>query len=217
METYNIEEKKRKNRPRKSLFAILVAVLLCLALSSCGGKVNTSLGSNVAKSNELLNEYPKSDMSGYAGLKGYEQETLFVDVTVDDIEKLMKDKASFVVYAGFSDCPWCNALIAGLNDVAQEEDIVIAYLDTRKNPEWTNNMDIDDYDKLVKYFGEWIGEDANGDKHLYVPELFFVNSGEPVFGRAGLLEGLSSPTDRMTDDQIQALNEELKACVDLIR
>ena len=196
----------------RALVSIFLCLALVLGLAACGGG-----SKDIESSNKLLSAYPESDLTGYSGLSGYDKDTTFVDVTVKDIEALMSKKASFVVFAGFSNCPWCNALIRTFNDVCLEEGLTVAYLDTRRNPEWLNNMEIDDYDKFVEIFGEWIPLDDDNKKHLYVPEIFFVKDGKAIYGREGVLESLESPSDIMSEEQVEELKADLKSCIDLIR
>ena len=81
-------------------------------------------------------------------------------VALREIADEMGKGATMVVYAGFNHCPWCNAILNDFNDILDERGITAAYIETRKNPEWTNNMDIDDYDVFVERFGEWLKKET---------------------------------------------------------
>lgn len=190
----------------EKLLAILVLIALALGLCAC------SSGSGNASNSNALEAYPASDMSGYSGLSDYSKELTFVDVTMDDVKSLMDGKRTFVLYAGYANCPWCNALISYLNDAALENGNKIAYLDTRKDPSWESNVDIDGYDVFVEYFGEYLEPDADNIPHLYVPDVYYVKDGQIVARHEGVTPSLESPSDIMTKDQenelMSALREE---------
>lgn len=186
--------------------AVLLAVLFCLLLTACSGKAGGPFAGREAV-----------DLSGYNGMKEYSGKVLMADTTVKEISELMKEKKSFVVYAGFANCPYCNRLIPELCEVIQEEKLWIGYLDTRKNPAWNSNIDIDDYDLFVELFGEYLSLDSSQIKHLYVPVVIFIKDGETVEFRQGVVTGADNPSDPLTEEQRAQLKKELKECLDKIK
>ena len=183
-----------------------VLILAVLALSACSSEIAPSQ----TPSNQALAGFPQSDMSGYAGLEGYEKELVFVDVTMEDVDALMKNQETFTLYAGFSNCPWCNSLISYLNDVALEQGEKIAYLDTRRDPSWQSNLDLEGYDTFVEYFGEYLEIDGDGKPHLYVPDVYFIKDGQVVDRHEGVVPGLGSPSDPITDELLETLTSTLE-------
>ena len=122
----------------------------------------------------------KSDMSGYASFDP-EAHYVFVNSTVKEMANDMAEGKSFVTYFGFARCPWCRDAMPILNSVANELGVeYINYVNTRSNPEWKSNLDIDDYDLLVEIAGDYLPLDDDNIKHLYVPTIFFVKNGEIV-------------------------------------
>ena len=190
------------------IFTILLLAIAMLALTACSTKEG--------ETKHLLDAFEASDMSGYEGLSDYSGPLPFVDVTVKDIQKLMEDKESFVLFVSFPKCPWCNAVIEQFTEVAAEESSgskgssvgkKIACLNTRKNPEWESNLEIDDYDVFVELFGDYLEYDSNNIKHLYVPHVFFIKDGEVVYEHQGAIPAMGSdPYMELTKEQ----NEELK-------
>ena len=198
--------KTHESKPHqlKKLHALLiVCALLCLILASCSSKDGANAG-------DPLSKFQVSDMGGYNGLSGYDKETVFVDVTMDDVDQLMKSGASFVLYAGFDNCPWCNVLIPYLNDAALEAGAKIAYVDTRRDPSWQSNLDLEGYDIFVEYFGEYLDMDTEGKPHLYVPDVYFIKDGQVVDRHEGVTPGLDSPSDALTEDMKKDLMAVLK-------
>ena len=184
----------------KKAITVSLIVLMSLAmmvLPACGSK----------DAGASLDKFPVADMSAYEGLEGYEGDLPFVDVTVQEVHELMEKKATFVLIASFSSCPWCNAVIKDFVEVANDEGAKIAYINTRKKSEWKNNMQIDDYDLFVADFGEFLEIDDNGAEHLYVPHVFFVKNGEVVHEHQGAIPAMGSdPNMVLSAEQ----HEELK-------
>ena len=164
---------------RKLAITLIIIALLALPIMGCASSGIGGKNSLKAEDFEFMSDldgFPQAEMTGYAALQDYDAKDPlpFVDVTVKDIHKLMEDKESFVLFVSFSTCPWCNAVLTRFIDVANEAGIKVASLNTRKNPEWESNMDIDDYDLFVADFDEQLEYDTEGFKHLYVPHVFFV-------------------------------------------
>ncbi len=131
----------------------------------------------------------KSDMSGYEGFT--DENHVFYDMTVKDMISKMNQKDTFVVYFGFSECPYCIQAMPILNTVAKENNQTIGYINTRKDSSWESNTDIDDYDEVVDIFGEYLEYDDEGKKHLYTPHVFFIKEGNVVYQFEGVSDTLS--------------------------
>ena len=123
---------------------------------------------------------------------------------VKDIQQRMENGDSFAFIAAFSGCPWCNLCIAQLNDAALAEDMHVGYLNTRLDPNWTSNIDIDDYDIFVELFGDYLREDDDGILHLYTPHVFFIKDGQVVAEHSSTVEG-ADPSQGLTEEQSQEL------------
>lgn len=187
----------------KVKLSFLPLMLCTLALLACvlGG----CAGSNTSKQLDLTplqDNYPPADLSSYACAEGYDKDYRFVDMTVAEVVAEMKAGASFVLFCGYDNCPWCNVILNPLNDILTERGIYAAYIDTRKDPSWTSNVDIDDYDLFVEAFGSELKEDDQGIPHLYVPHTFFVKDGMLINSRQGTVEGQEQPDDPLTDEQL---------------
>ena len=185
-----------------ALTVTLVATLATVLLCACSAPV---VSENAAPLSE--NGFPMSDMSGYAALEGYDAELQFYDLTVKDIERLMDDGESFAFIAAFAGCPWCNRCIATLNDAALAEGVQVGYLNTRLDPEWKSNIDIDDYDTFVALFGDYLREDADGILHLYTPHVFFIKDGVVVGEHAGTTGEADDPSKPLSEEQVHELEE----------
>ncbi len=147
----------------------------------------------------------KADMSEYEGFT--DTEHVFVDSNMQEIKTMMDDGESFVVYFGFSTCPWCIEALPILNETAKEFDSAVYYIDTRKDSLWTSNLDIDDYDLVVECFGDYMQYDDNGVKHLYTPSVVFVKNGEVVLFHQGTVDGHNAHERTMEESEAEELRE----------
>ena len=62
-------------------------------------------------------------------------------------------------------------------------------------------------DEFMERFGEYAGTDDEGQAHLYVPNVMFVNNGEVVGVHVGLLDEGNDPDNPLTDEQRERLYE----------
>lgn len=176
------------------MIIIAMLALAAIALPACSDKT---------KETSPLEGFPEADMSEYEALAGYTGSNPFVYVTVQDVHKLIEEKATFALFVSFPNCPWCNAVIREFVEVANEvgAGIKVANINTRQKPEWTSNLDIDDYDLFVQHFGDYLNLDDAGIKHLYVPHVFFIKDGDVVYEHQGAIPEMGS-------DPYMVLNEE---------
>ena len=121
------------------------------------------------------NPYDGKETISPLGLEG-----VFVDTSVKEITDLIDNKETFVFVASFEDCPHCQEFLPYLYEAAKERNYAIGYIDTRKDSSWQSNLDIDDYNLFVEYFGEFLLRDEDNIPHLYVPHTFFVKEGTVI-------------------------------------
>ena len=100
--------------------------------------------------------------------QAYDDVEILRTMTVKDVVAEMDAGHSFAVFFGFAACPSCQAVRASLLDAAASTGHLLGFVDTRANPAWTSNMDIDDYDLFVERFGNYVPLDGDG---LSVQEL----------------------------------------------
>jgi len=124
-----------------------------------------------------INKY--ADMSKYKTYSS-DMDNMYINYTVKQLDKDINDKKSRIVYFGFTDCPYCNDLLPILTDINSHFKQEIYYIDTRKNPDWKSNLDIDDYDLLLTHIGKYLNKDEDNKLHLYVPTIIFINEGKII-------------------------------------
>ena len=194
---------------------VYILILCSLLITGCGAGSDNKEKESAA--DVFAERFPKADLSDYDALKDYDKELKFVDVTVLDVAKLMEEKECFAVFASFAKCPWCNLVVSSLNDAAIEEDVTVLYIDTRKNPEWNSNIEIDDYDKFTELFGDRLELDSDGIPHLYTPHVFFVKGGKLVADHQGAIPGIDNPNTVLSDDQKEELKNVYSECLKKIK
>lgn len=159
----------------KKLLLLLLTILLSISLFACQ-KENEDEGNKGCDIQEECNE--EADMSEYE-LYVDSEDYVYVKANAKDMVRKMDNKDTFVIYFGFAKCPWCRDLMPILNEASkrmlQKE---VLYVNTRENPEWKSNLDIDDYDLFVEKADEYLDYDENNIKHLYTPMVFFIKNGE---------------------------------------
>ena len=191
---------------KTSKIVLFLAVMLMCA----------ALGTSCSEKNDGGQEYSgpfdgrePADLSGYETMEDYDKDIMLVDTTVAEMDELMDNDESFVVFFSYEDCPYCNRLIPYLNDAALEAGVRVGYINTRSNPEWMSNMDIDGYDIVTERFKKYLSKDDDGKLHLYTPDMYFIKEGRVVDRHDGVTEGADDPGQELTSSQEKQLKSDL--------
>lgn len=185
---------------------LTAAIILMMALLvSCKGAAEEK---TVSENDPFQGREP-SIVLGYEGMEGYEGDIMLRDTNVLEVKELMDAKESFVLFLSFESCPWCNLIIPYVNDAARDAGVLVGYIDTRSNPEWKSNMDIDNYDIFTEMFSKYLATDEDGKPHLYVPDLYVIKKGKVVARHDGVTPGLNDPSEPMTAEQEEQLRKDL--------
>ena len=203
-----------KKRFRLIVPVIMLALVMFMT-SSCGGSPSSD-GEQKAGGPFVGKE--TSDLSAYSSMEGYGGESRLVETTVAEAVKLYNDKESFILFFSYADCEYCNCIMPYVNEIAEEEDMYVGYVNTRSNPDWASNIDIDDYDLFVKYFGDYLQEDENGIKHLYTPDIYCIKDGKVTARHDGVIPGEEiDPAQPLTSSQQETLKKTLKEKFETIK
>lgn len=181
-----------------------INVLFCY--TSCMKKIVFVLLLLLTGCSSTTSSLTKADMSHYENFN--DEDHVFYEMNVKEMVDKIDNNETFVVYFGFSECPWCNVAMPILNETAKEYDSIVYYIDTRSNEEWESNMDIDDYDLVVDYLGEYLDYDDDGKKHLYTPHVFFFKEGEVVKEHEGTIDGKTDEITTQEKEQLKQIYEE---------
>ncbi len=103
-------------------------------------------------------------------------DNVFKYTTAKEVVELFKEKQA-VIFFGFKECKWCQSYAPILNDYAKENSIdTIYYVDIKEDR--ANNTE--DYQALVKLLNKYLSKDDEGNKRIYVPDVYFVKDGKII-------------------------------------
>ncbi len=153
--------------------------------------------------NWLRDKYAQADMSAYENIGDSVDGAHFVEMTTGEFLEERKAEKTFVVVFSHAGCPQCQGAIPVLGQFAKENDLTVAYIDTRKNPEWRSNKDIDNYDEIAYELGYYFAKDEDGSPHMYVPHVFFIKDGEVVFEHLGAGATYDGSGNPLNEEQIK--------------
>ena len=137
----------------------------------------------------------------------------FVYRNVDQIINIL-EKGTGVVYLGFPECPWCQAYVPYVEEVAKKVGIDKVYYFNIKDDRKNNT---EEYQKIVKILDVYLSNDDEGNKKIYVPAIIAVNKGEIVGfddETAWDTKGFEDPKDYWTEDKVTALKTKLSKMIE---
>lgn len=154
--------------------------------------------------------------------------------TAKEIVEKTENKETFIVYFGFSKCPWCRSMIENLIDLSIENKIDIYYVDVLdirdtieyKDGEYKTTKEGDKYYmKLIDLYANVLddytiklpeGENPSMDdsfipeKRIYAPNVIAVVNGEAKEKVEGISEKLEDPYGEITEEMKKASIKQLK-------
>lgn len=134
-------------------------------------------------------------------------DNVFKYVTANEaIELLTSEQA--IIFIGFKECKWCQSYAPILNEVASETNIDTIYYLNIKNDRKNNT---DEYKALVAILKNYLYDDDNGNKRIYVPDVYFVKDGK-IIGHnndTSIIDGIDTD-EYYTENRINELKQELK-------
>lgn len=178
--------------------------------------------------NGVENDYGKT----YRSLN-IDKKNRMIYSTAKEIVEKTKNKETFIVYFGFSKCPWCRSMIENLVDLSIKNEIDIYYvdvLDIRDTIEYVDG-DYKTTKEGDKYYMELIelykdvlsdytiklpeGENPSMDKYIpekriYAPNVVAVVNGEAKEMVEGVSEELTDPYGEITEEMNKASIKQLE-------
>ena len=186
----------------KKVLVVLVVIISILTLTSC----------KETDAQKFKNEYESLNGKTINDKKvrnvSISKNNPFVYKTEDDIIEMMDNKESFVVYFGFSKCPWCRSVLETLIEVAKDQNLdTIYYVDvydirdtlkvgsdgsTKVEKKGTNG-----YYKILEYMDNvlddyYVYQDNEKmyakEKRIYAPNVVAVVDGKATKMTTGISE-----------------------------
>lgn len=159
----------------------------------------------------------------------------FIYKNASDINKMINDKKTFVIYFGFAKCPWCRSVVPSLIEAAKSEGLkkiyyVVIYdirdvlkIDKKGNL-ITEKKGTDDYYTLLTYLNDVLDEyilvDNSGkkiktnEKRIYAPNVVSVVGGKATKITTGISRKQSDPYMKLTHDMKKEMYNEF---IDVIK
>ena len=187
---------------RKLLAVLAAALVVVIALFGCTVKERRAPAPP-----SPFEGRETADLYGYPSMIDYDGESRLVETTVAEVDQLMKDDESFVLFVGYEECGYCSQMMPYLNDALSEFGTYAGYIDTRKDPSWMTNSDIDDYELFLKRFRRYLEKDEDGERYLYTPDLYVIKDGKVKAHHQGVLEGVDDPDSPLTGSREDELHK----------
>ena len=173
----------------KRKVVLVIILLLTLTLTACKENISDS-----QKFAEEYTEVPEYNVFVYKG--------------AEEIIKIL-EHGTGIVYLGFPECPWCQAYVPILSEVADIEGIDKIYYFNIINERKENTQN---YQKMVSILSDYLQYDDEGNKRIYVPAIIAVIDGQIIgFDDESSYDtlGYDDPKDYWTEDRKENLNKRL--------
>lgn len=102
------------------------------------------------------------------------EDNVFKYISIEDTISMLKEGTG-IIYFGFKSCSWCQAYVPILNEVAKENNIDQIYYYDIKSIRTRNTKE---YQEIVSILSDYLENDENGNKRVYVPDVYFVKNGK---------------------------------------
>ncbi|OLA93479.1 MAG: hypothetical protein BHW64_06675 [Candidatus Melainabacteria bacterium LEY3_CP_29_8] len=137
---------------------------------------------------------------------------VFVYRNIDEIINIL-EKGTGIVYLGFPECKWCQRYTKYLNEVAMDMGISkIYYYNIRED----RKLNTENYKKIVSILENYLQNDEEGNKRIYVPSVIALKKGEIVGfddETAWDTKGFETPDEYWNTDEVNDLKEKLEKMI----
>lgn len=193
--------KKETWDKKDKIIAILVGAILIVVVALLVISFLKSSKKETTDAEKFREEYTQVDKNN-----------VFVYRSIDEIIKIL-EKGTGIVYLGFPECQWCQRYTKYLNEVALDMGISkIYYYNIREDRQ--NNTE--DYLKIVSILEDYLQNDEEGNKRIYVPSIIALKKGEIVGfddETAWDTKRFKTPDEYWTKEEIKDLKEKLETMI----
>lgn len=216
---------------KKILFLFILMVIMGLVLGYVYKKESDYKKTDAYKFkveyeslNDKLNDYEKEYRS-----VNIDKENKIKYASAKDIVKKIENNETFVVYFGFSKCPWCRSMIENLIELSNSYDQTIYYVDVLEIRDKIEVVDgelktttkgDENYMKLINLLSDVLDEykvtdeedkeyDTN-EKRIYAPNVVAVINGKATKKVEGISEKLTDPYAKLTKEMIKESKKQLE-------
>ncbi len=242
------------NKKRKAATAIAVVLFMLVALeivyifSELYTENDINSVPTITDAIKFKEEYEA--LNGVSNANGVQNRSILIDednpliyANENDILSMIENKESFVVYFGFSACPWCRSVIPSLISAAKENGITkIYYVDVLNiRDKYELNEDnkavrtvegTEGYYKLLQAMDSILDDYAPltyktkknktkkvkiNEKRIYAPNIIAVKNGNPVALEDGIIDELTDSHMDLTDEMKCEIKERFKCLFESLK
>lgn len=206
----------------KKVLSIILILTMIISITGC------TISDDIKDSDKFKEEYESQNGKKSKSGKEYRKVSIpednpFVYATAEEISKKIDNKETFIVYFGFSTCPWCRSVIEELIKCANDSDVDKIYYvdikDIRDTREINKDGEIETtkegtkgymelLDKLDEVLDEYTvtvtdseeDEISLEEKRIYAPNLVAVVNGKATKLEDGISNKLTDPYMELTDE-----------------
>ena len=206
----------------KKVLSIILIVMMIISITGC------TVSDDIKDSDKFKEEYELQNGKKSKSGKEYRKVSIPEDnpvvyATAEEISKKIDNKETFIVYFGFSTCPWCRSVIEELIKCANDSDVDKIYYvdikDIRDIREINKDGEIETtkegtkgymelLDKLDEVLDEYTvtvtdseeDEISLEEKRIYAPNLVAVVNGKATKLEDGISDKLTDPYMELTDE-----------------
>ena len=206
----------------KKVLSIILILTMIISITGC------TISDDIKDSDKFKEEYESQNGKKSKSGKEYRKVSIpednpFVYATAEEIIKKIDNKETFIVYFGFSTCPWCRSVIEELIKCANDSDVDKIYYvdikDIRDTREINKDGEIETtkegtkgymelLDKLDEVLDEYTvtvtdseeDEISLEEKRIYAPNLVAIVNGKATKLEDGISNKLTDPYMELTDE-----------------
>jgi hypothetical protein len=124
---------------------------------------------------ERIRESEKADT--FVADYGIKNNHIFVSATANDVINIL-ERGTGIIYFGYPESPFCQEIVKILNEISKQNNIEEIYYLNTKELEETNPSA---YQRILSLVSDYLYyEDDNGNKILYLPDVYFVKNGNII-------------------------------------
>lgn len=163
-------------KDKKILFMIVIPIVIIVSI--------------IALNKEKIFE-KQDNILIYEEYRTISKENNFEYMTIEEAIDFVENGTG-VIYFGFPECKWCRAYIPIIEEVAKEKySEKIYYCNIKED----RNKNSKEYQMLVSKLEEYLNNDENGNKRIYVPDTYFIKNGN--------ITGHINDTSMITDGEVE--------------
>ena len=143
------------------------------------------------------------------------KDNAFIYSTGDEIVDVL-EHGTGVVFLGFPSCPWCQAYVGYLSEVANEKGLDKIYY-YNIEADRTDNTEL--YQKLVSILTPYLQYDDAGQRRIYVPNVTFVVDGKIIgndLESSKYTAGETDPANYWTEARVSDLKARLGSLIQTV-